>query len=210
MAVAEVTKRMTLYDLTIEGLQIADMLTENEGELTPELEARLDALMQAGPERLEAAAMVVRNIEADALVCKAEADRLAERALSYEKNAKRLKDRIAIALDAAFNGKVKTAKFTLWTQQAQESMSIELSEEFTLEQLEQDHPGLVKTEKSIDTAAVRRLIAANRAALDKASAVLADPEATEEQTAAAKEALAVIPEALDIEIKPGKRYARIK
>lgn len=173
---------MTLYDMTLEGLQIADILTENEGELTPELEARLDVLMQAGPDRLEAAAMVVRNLEADAMACKAEAQRLAERAQGFENNAKRLKERMTIALDAAFNGKIKTARFTLWTQKAADSVAFDLREEFTLDMLEEDLPEAVRTKKELNKVALRQMFDAGQQ----------------------------LPEAVFVEETPGKRYTRIK
>ena len=48
---------VSLYDLSLEGVQIQDMLLENDGELTPELEARIDQLMLLGPEKIEAAAI---------------------------------------------------------------------------------------------------------------------------------------------------------
>lgn len=182
MSVLTAHSKPTLYDISLEGMQIADILAENEGELTPELEARLDALMQAGPERIEAAAMVVRNIEADALACKAEAQRLAERASSFENNAKRLKDRITIALDAAFNGKVKTSRFTLWTQKSADSVAFDLREEFTLDMLQEDFPEAVRTKKELDKQALRKLFDAG----------------------------APLPEAVFVDETPGHRYLRMK
>ena len=64
--------KMSLYDVSLEGMLIEELLTANEGELTPELEQRLDALMKEGPERIEAAAMIVRGMEASATVIKEE------------------------------------------------------------------------------------------------------------------------------------------
>lgn len=119
---------MNLYDISLEGLQIADLLIENEGELTPELEARLDELMIAGPERIEAAAMVVRHLEADMLACSQEAQRLAERAASFSRNVASLKRRMTFAVDAAFSGKVKTARFSIWTQKSADTVAFDLAE----------------------------------------------------------------------------------
>jgi hypothetical protein len=173
---------MTLYDVSLEGMQIAGLLTENEGELTPELEARIDALMQAGPDRLEAAAMVVRDIEADAEACKLEAKRLTERAKSFENNAQRLKDRMAIALDAAFSGKVKTARFTLWTQKSPDTIIFDLREGFTLDELAAGEPELVRIKKELDKSKLRELYESGEA----------------------------LPGSIYVEEVPGKRYARIK
>lgn len=174
--------KMTLYDISLEGLQIADLLTEAEGELTPEIEARLDALMQEGPERIEAAAMVVRSIEADAEVCKAEARRLLERAASFENNAQRLKDRMVFALDLAFNGKVKTPKFTIWTQKGADTVAFDLREEFTIDMLHEQLPAAVRIKKELDKRALRDMFDAG---LD-------------------------LPESVFFEETPGKRFVRIK
>ena len=110
--------RLSLYDIGAEGLVIELILAENEGELTPELETRLDEVMRQGPERIEGAAMILRQLEASAEACKKEAQRLGERAKSFDKQADSLKNRMVFAVDAAFNGKVKTQRFTIWTQKS--------------------------------------------------------------------------------------------
>jgi phage host-nuclease inhibitor protein Gam len=134
---------------------IQDMLIENEGELTPELENRLDALMIAGPDKIEAGAMVVRTLESSADACKNEAKRLLERARSFDANADRLKQRMVYALDAAFNGKVKTDRFTIWTQKSSDSTAVDLAEEFTLDQLQSEHPEFVRTKLELDKTAIK-------------------------------------------------------
>lgn len=176
------SSKLTLYDISLEGLQIQDILEANEGELTPELEQRLDELMQAGPERVEAAAMVVRGLEASAIACEAEVGRLASRAKAFEANAQRLKERIAIALDCAFNGKIKTDRFTLWTQQAPDHIGFDVAEGFTVDDVEHDAPGVVRVKKELDK---REL--ADRFKEGKA-----------------------IPPSITFERTAGKRYARIK
>jgi hypothetical protein len=202
--------KMTLYDVAQEGLIIADILTENDGELTPELEARLDALMQAGPDKIESATMVLKQIEADADACKVEATRLTERAKSFDNNAKRLKERIRVAVDGAFNGKVKTARFTISTQKAKDTVSITLAEGFTPEMVLKDHPELIKTEHGLDAAQAQILWARHADNVRAARAALADPESSDEIRNAAIEALKVIPECLAIEEKEGKRFLRVR
>ena len=140
----------TLYDLTKEGMEIADMLGETLGELTPELEARLDALMTEGPERIEAAAKVVRMMEADAKACEEESDRLRQRAASFAAQADRLKQRMAFCLDAAFGGKVKTALFTIWTQKSADRTVAELLPGVTPEMLQEERPDLVRVKVDLD------------------------------------------------------------
>lgn len=135
---------MNLYELSLEGLQIQDILQANDGELSPELEARMDALLVEGPERIEAAAMVVRGLEASAGACKAESERLRARAEGFQNQADHLKARITFALDAAFNGKVKTPRFTIWAQSSIPRKNISLDPSYSIDQLREFDPDLVK------------------------------------------------------------------
>jgi len=176
------SNKLTLYDVSLEGVMIADILEANEGELTPELEERLDRLMTEGPERIEAAAMVVQTLQGSALVCQQESLRLAARAKSFDDNAKRLKERMTIALDCAFGGKVKTNRFTVWTQQAADTTAFDLREEFTMDLLAIDHPELVRVKLELDKAACKRIL----------------------------EEWGALPEEIYVEHSKGKRYARIK
>lgn len=140
----------TLYDLSKEGLEIFDMLEDNLGELTPELEARLDKLMLEGPQRLEAAAMVVRSLEANATACEAEAQRLRERAKAFDAQVGRLKARMTVCLDSAFNGKVKTPLFTIYTQKSADRVVAELVPGVTAEMLHKERPDLVRVKMELD------------------------------------------------------------
>lgn len=140
----------TLYDLSREGLAIFDMLEESLGELTPELEARLDALMLEGPERLEAAAMVVRTLQSNARVCEEEAERLRQRAKAFEAQSDRLKERMTKCLDTAFGGKVKTPLFTIYTQKSADRTIAELVPGVTAEMLHEERPDLVRVKMELD------------------------------------------------------------
>ena len=202
--------RLSLYDIGAEGLVIELILAENEGELTPELETRLDEVMRQGPERIEGAAMILRQLEASAEACKKEAQRLAERAKSFDKQADSLKNRMVFAVDAAFNGKVKTQRFTIWTQKSRDTVSVGLAEEFTIDMLREDSPDLVKTEYSIDKAATDRLWETHSSAYKSARAILANPEASDAEKVWATETVKLIPDALSFEEKTGARYLRVK
>ena len=140
----------TLYDLTQEGLEIFDMLSDNLGELTPELEQRLDKLMLEGPQRMEAAAMVVRTLEQNAAACEAESDRLRQRAKSFGEQIDRLKKRMTSCLDTAFSGKVKTPLFTIWTQKSADRTIAELMPGITPEILQKERPDLVRVKMELD------------------------------------------------------------
>lgn len=142
--------RSTLYDLTREGLELFDMLADNLGELTPDMEQRLDALMLEGPARIEAAAMVVRTLEANASACEAECQRLRERAKAFDEQASRLKVRMTKCLDTAFSGKVKTPLFSIWTQKSADRTLADLVPGVTPEMLHEERPDLVRVKMELD------------------------------------------------------------
>ena len=144
------TTKATLYDLTSEGLEIFDMLSDNLGELTPELEERLNKLMLEGPERIEAAAMVVRSLEANAAACEAESQRLRDRAKAFDAQADRLKQRMTKCLDTAFSGKVKTPLFSIWTQKSADRTVADLVPGVTAEMLHSERPDLVRVKMELD------------------------------------------------------------
>lgn len=175
--------RATLYDLTLEGIQISDLLTENEGELTPELEKRLDDLMLSGAESMEAAAMVVKQLESNATACEEESKRLRERAKAFSDNAQRLKTRMTLALDSAFNGKIKTPLFTIWAQSTAATRVVDLAPGFTAEMLHQERPDLVRVKMELDRPKVVEILKT-------------DPKS--------------LPETIFIQDNPGTRYCRIK
>jgi hypothetical protein len=203
-------RKMGLYDIALEGAILEDLIVASEGELTPEIEERLEKLLQQGPDRIEAAAKVVRNLEAYEEACKAEAQRLTERAKMFRSNIDRLKERMRGAVDFAFGGKVKTARFTIWTQKAADTVSVELAEGFTAEMVKEDYPSLVKTEYSLDKAQAKILWDRHGNEVKAATAVLADPEETEERKTLARNAMSLVPECLSITENPGKRFIRIK
>jgi hypothetical protein len=140
----------TLYEVGLEGATIEALLIEADGELTPELEARLDAFLASGKDKLTGAAMVVRGLEASAANCEAEAKRLKERAASFENNAKTLKGRMLFAVDAAFDGKVKTDLFTIWGQNSAATTSFDVAPDADLAKIAETMPGIVRTTLSLD------------------------------------------------------------
>lgn len=131
---------MSLYDIGMEALQIEDLLTESEGELTPELENRWNQLLTAGKDKIESAAKVVRSLEANAQACKDEAKRLAERAAGISANADRLKERIKIAVDLAFSGKVKTPLFSVWCQTSANTLQFDLTPDTDIAEFAAKYP----------------------------------------------------------------------
>jgi hypothetical protein len=145
LAVQPVIKqRMTLYDVGLHGRLIEEALVESSGELTPELEARFDELLARGPEAIDAGAAIVRELVVSGEAAKEEAKRQTDRRTFFENNAKRLKARIRIAVDAAFSGKIKTKRFNLWTAKGRASVKVEFLPGIqTLENLHNTRPDLV-------------------------------------------------------------------
>lgn len=117
---------MKLYDLPAEAAQLEMLLTEAEGELTPELEQRLTEFLAGGTQKLENAAAVLRSLKAQSDACDAESKRLRARSASLEANADRLKTLMLAAVDGAFQGKLKTPLFTIWGQDSPGTASFEL------------------------------------------------------------------------------------
>jgi hypothetical protein len=147
--------KLTLYDIGIVGSQINDYLELTEGEISPEAEEIFDRLLREGPERLEAAAAVLRQLDAYQEECKAEEKRLKARRESFEANAAKLKERIGFALDGAFGGKLKTSQVTLWMQQSPDTTAVDLKEGITPLDLYGERPDLVRVKYELDKVAVK-------------------------------------------------------
>lgn len=173
---------ISLYNLTVEGVLIRDIIEAMEGEIDPATEERLDALMKVAPERVEAAAMVVQGLQGSALVCQQESLRLAERAAALDRNAAYLKERIAMIVDNVFGGKVKTHRFTVWTSASADHTSFDVREGSSIEDVEKADPSLVRVKKELDKIALKERFKQG----------------------------AALPPAVSFETHPGKRFLRIK
>jgi hypothetical protein len=95
------------------------LLAESQGEFTDGVavaEEELKAYLRESADKIEAAIAVVKNLDSDAEQLRDEEKRLAERRHSLEANSERLQRLVSNVLDVAFNGKVKTPKYTAWNQ----------------------------------------------------------------------------------------------
>jgi len=173
--------KFTLYDIGQTGQQLEQILTETEGEITPEIDQAMKALLTAGKDKIEAAAAIVRQLEAEADLCKTEAGRLMARVASTEHQIEALKERMVFALDSAYDGKVKTARWTVWTQHAKDSMSVAIAEGKSIKDVPESFL-LPPAERHISKTAITNAV------------MFGQP----------------IPEAIVAEIVPGKRFIRIK
>jgi hypothetical protein len=172
---------MTLYQLGVEGLELERILTESGGELSLETEDHLDTFLRSGKEKINAACMVVRAMKLSEDAIEEEIRRLDIRLASFESDRDRLEARILGAVDAAFDGKVKTDLFTVWGQTGADTFTVDIAADCDLQQLHQADPYLVRVGYSLDKANCREVI---------------------------KEGTAI--DGVTVTENPGKRYLRIK
>lgn len=145
----------TLIDIAEASLTLQGLLYEAEGELTPELEASLDAILADGRDALDAAAWVLRKMDADEEYLKSEAKRLSDRAKSISTQRENLRGRMGFVIDATFSGKVKTEKNTLWMQSSPDTLQVELAADADLRQIAEQNSEFVKTTLALDATAVK-------------------------------------------------------
>jgi len=146
---------MKLYDLPSD-IQDAyeryeQALLDSQGEVTDASEAAataLEVIMRAGVDKIEACAMVIRNLEADATALKEESARLALRQKSAQNNADRIKTLIGKVLPM-FGDKVKTQKFTIWNQKNPLSFSVEMSPDTDIQSIAREFPQYVKVQMEL-------------------------------------------------------------
>jgi hypothetical protein len=221
-----ILQRLSLYDIALEGKLIEDILIEGDGELTPETEARMDALLVSGKPKIEGACLIIKELEASEENAKKEADRLTARRKSFERNADGLKRHVAQALDSAFSGKVKTDRVTAYTQKSADKVQVDfLAEAGQLENLFNAHPHLVvrETVYSLNVDAVRDLWEEERPARDEYAAALDEygaamdamengemmPESMH-TLMAPQEPDSAIPKVIAVEDVPGRRFLQIR
>lgn len=173
--------KFSLYDIGQTGLQLEQILEETEGEITPEIDQAMKALLTAGKDKIEAAASVVRQIDSETEVCKKEIDRLVKRIAANSRQVDALQERMVYALDASYGGKVKTAKWTVWTQKSKDSMSVAMAEGKSIKDVPEDFLLPAKA-REISRSAITNAV------------MFGNP----------------LPDAIVAEVVPGKRYCRIK
>lgn len=108
----------TLWAITDELAEVGALIADGDGELTPELEARLDALEGALEEKVERIALYIRESETLAAGAKAEKDRLAAIQKAHERKVDGLKTYLLRCLSSAGVKRVETAKARVWSQKS--------------------------------------------------------------------------------------------
>ncbi|MFD4491684.1 siphovirus Gp157 family protein [Lysinibacillus fusiformis] len=137
----------SLYQLNNAYAQLQQMIEDGQEGL----EDTLDSITDAVEEKLEAYAMVIKNIESDVEGIKSEEKRLAERRKVMENGVVRMKQAIAETLQNSGQEKVKTEKFTFsWRK----SSKVEVS---NIDSLPQQ---FVKVERTISRAELTKALKA--------------------------------------------------
>jgi len=140
---------MSLYKLTQEMLEVLWAIEENEGELSPELEAILDEVESGRAERFEACLAALQNLEGEALMFKQEADRLKEIAEKRAKAAKNLSKYIASNLDEKEKIATKYGTISIRFSEATETIpGMEVPEQYLNTKIVQK-PDLTLIKKSL-------------------------------------------------------------
>lgn len=137
----------SLYQLNNAYAQLQQMIEDGQEGL----EDTLDSITDAVEEKLEAYAMVIKNIESDVEGIKSEEKRLAERRKVMENGVVRMKQAIAETLQNSGQDKVKTEKFTFsWRK----SSKVEV---LNIDSLPQQY---VKVERTISRAELAKALKA--------------------------------------------------
>jgi len=137
----------SLYQLNNAYAQLQQMIEEGQEGLEDTLASITDAV----EEKLEAYAMVIKNIESDVEGIKSEEKRLAERRKIMENGVTRMKQAIAETLQGSGQDKVKTEKFTF---SFRKSSKVEVSD---IDSLPQEY---VKVERTISRSELAKALKA--------------------------------------------------
>lgn len=154
-----------LYDIPKEIDNFESRLIHNEGELTPEMEQEWAAFIEGSKERLEAAAFVIKRLDADAETCRSECRRLQGRAQSTERNSARLSDLTLYALKA-MGGKVKTALVSLYIGRSGKQIAVEEKEGTDRAEVAKTNPNLIRVKYELNLEAIKEAYGSISAQLD--------------------------------------------
>ena len=115
----------TLYELTEQYRELLELAEENDSSA---FQDTLESLEDAIEDKAEKMAYVMQEIDGDIKLLGDEIKRLQGRKKSLESNLKRMKDYLLDELEKLDKPKVKTARFTIYTQNNPESVEIENEE----------------------------------------------------------------------------------
>lgn len=110
-------KNLTLYEIPDRLREIEGQIIEAEGEITPEIEAELDALDEAFDRKVEYIALLSREARAEAVAVKQEEDRLRARRTAAENRERYMKDYLQACLTKAGMERVEGQRAKIRIQQ---------------------------------------------------------------------------------------------
>lgn len=110
---------MTLYELQQEQLELNALLEENGGELTPEIEERLQIHDFDVNQKMESYCKAIKQYEADIEAFKSEIERLKARKDSADKAIERMKSAMVNAMTTFGLSKVEAGTFKIGTRKSQ-------------------------------------------------------------------------------------------
>ena len=111
---------MNLYELTAEQARIEDLLEENGGEITPEIEEALTLTAEALPKKVDGYGVLIRQFAAAEAACDAEIKRLQGLKKTAQNAQKGMKDHILYAMQTFGFDKLagETTKFSTRSSKA--------------------------------------------------------------------------------------------
>lgn len=115
-ALAEDLTTLPLYRLIEERELVDAWLEASEGELTPELEQRLDALNESIESKVERAGLFLRWIELQEEAARKEAKRLEQRAIRWWQKGEGLRAYLQPLMERRDIRKVEGPRLTIWIQ----------------------------------------------------------------------------------------------
>lgn len=110
------TTTFSLYELADLRERLVALVADEDGELTPDLEAAWDAIEGQFSEKVERTGLFVKELLAESEAIATEAKRLAERAKAREAKAERLKALLLTAMQKYGTDKVRGLLCTVATQ----------------------------------------------------------------------------------------------
>lgn len=139
---------MNLYELNAVYMNIMNLI-EDEVATQEEMQAALDQVKDDTETKLDGYGKIIRMLETQALVVKAEEERLKARRSHLEKSAKYMKDRVKDTLDLrGGDRKVKTPLFSFWVQKNPPALTVDVPVELLPENCR-------KVTVSADTAVIK-------------------------------------------------------
>ena len=147
-----------LFEISNDILEIYEEIAEQDGELTPEMDERMTAIMAAESEKLDSIFYVIRRAEMEEAAAKAHAEQWQKKAAARRKAIEWLKNAVQTHLTATGAAKVTTPNgntFAVQKNGGKRPLFIEPHAK------PEDHPKYSKVVVEWDREAIRTILEAN-------------------------------------------------